>query len=374
MYSDHQSIHHDDHAVVITVTNVTALQHLATPAAFAGTPRDCFWHPHKPLLCFWHRGTWIWSTPRGQPVRLVEGGSAAWDSSGVHFVVTTPRGIEDWPSSATVSTLLPHGDHPIDTIHMHPVTSMLTLTSQTQGIMTITLDSMTTVRFEDPPQPMRWRGAWRPNGTTFAAVGTTNRHGNQSTPQDCRLILWSAAGALSSVSASLPMTGYAPYWHPYDNQGVLVADSALIWWKDQEITAIVPRTPFNAWDAVAGWESSGQYLAVMDTQQIRVVRADGALHGQVDIDPDVGFESLAWHPREPLLATGAWDSLIRLWSADGTLLHVVNADPRPLAWERTHRTSIGTPMALRWSADGAFLAAALRDGSIMVYSIPAHPT
>jgi WD40 repeat protein len=367
---------HDDHldlnagrSVGVTRTTVSALHQLATVAAFAGTPRFCFWHPRKPLLCFSDRATWVWSTPTGQHVRTLEGQWSAWDASGAHFVVTTAHGIEDWHEGAGAATVISVPDSPIRWMEMHPSKPMLALTTQTNGIMRMTLEPATTIRFVDAAQPMLWRGHWHPSGTTFAAVGTINRHGHQPIPQDCRLVMWRDDGSLCYQSDPLPMTGYAPYWHPYDHQCVLVGDSSLIWWKDDRITAMTTQTSYHPWDEVAGWDGSGTYLAVLNEQQIQVILADGTPYAHVEIDPTVGFESLAWHPHEPLFATGSWDSLIRVWSADGMLLHTVSADPRPREWGRTDRTSIGTPMALRWSADGAWLAAALRDGSIFVYGI-----
>lgn len=251
---------------------------------------------------------------------------------------------------------------------MHPRAPLMIVDVQGQGLVALALDTHRRVLFADSRLAAGRRGRWSADGHTFAAIEGINSQQHIGEAEVCRLTMWTSAGELCYRSEPLPAIVFPPYWHPCKEVCVLVADSHLLWWENDIITIICPLAGHRPWDAAAGWDASGAYLAVMAGPLILVFAADGTLHSHLETDWDVGFESLAWHPAEPVLATGAWDSMIRLWSPDGELLTTLSADPRP-APPISRRTSIGTPMIVTWSADGAFLAAALRDGSIYLYGI-----
>ncbi len=203
-----------------------------------------------------------------------------------------------------------------------------------------------------PPQPGVIAAiAWRAKGSELAAVGNGGARIHRLEPQP-QTREFPLAGACLTAS-----------WSP---DGRLLAagmqDGSVHYWNLAAGTQSQMRG-YGAKVALTGWSANGRLLATAADEQIVIWDFSG--RGPEGSEPlqlaahTARVTQLAWQPRGALLAAGARDHRLTLWRP---------AQPQ----QPLDADLLADEVAvLRWSSDGAQLAAADRGGNLKLYALRA---
>ena len=183
--------------------------------------------------------------------------------------------------------------------------------------------------------------SWNPKGQYLASGGV-----------DTTVKIWNVATGQEEFT--LPGHTREVNWLAWSPDGRRLAsageDNTVKLW---EVTA--PDVRKSHADRAFAWSPDSRRLIVTADDGTRIL--DAATRDEIlRLSSDDGSVlSVAWHPKEPLLATGGANGLIRLWNADkGASVRVLDG----------HESGV---RALRFSPDGQYLASGSADSRVKIW-------
>ena len=301
----------------------------------------------------------------------------SWGKRGLIATSGEDKTVRLWQSDGSLLTTQKLDVRRINDLEWSRDGSLLSVATDSQGIRILNSSG-------------EWEGAIPLDTTSMRAV-SFNHTGELATAGDDGFVaVWNSDGTLNQQLKGHTKTVHSVSWNPDVSRLVTGSWEMSIRVWDVQGNTIATRNGTNptAWNPVGEeiawttkedvllaegdapprvlrghksqvirliWNASGTQLASSDVNgEIRLWNRDGSSAGAFQADPMV--LALAWHPLQPLLATGCTGhGKIQLRSLDGKLIKTWNAHIKGV-------------IVLDWSSDGAHLLSSSYDQRAHIWS------
>lgn len=118
-----------------------------------------------------------------------------------------------------------------------------------------------------------------------------------------------------------------------------------------QIATKVPRSVLQS----GVFSPDGSKIAMGEAGNIRIYDATNLRLLEILVGHAQRVTAIAWHPSGQILASASWDGTVRLWTVDGTPIHVLNGH-------------VGEVNCVDWNPEGTQLASAGANGTIRLWN------